>query len=381
MDFNVTLPSNGSMNVFPDNKKSNFTILFNTPMVLDGNYEVALANITCTPIIKNDYGSIILKNFNKYEFLTGYKETDFILSLADTKNFQDKINNEIQEEIQWYEFLNNTQMFYSLKLIPNLASKINTVANVIYVFYDIVEKDLDNPTYYIPVNSCKVEWNKSWIKENYTCIKRDDFYNQVPITSKVILLPGYLKGRYNLDDFTTIIAEIKINKPITEKKNLVDWYNIFIKYYFKLLNNREDTGFTTLKAELSDNKIKLTSNSKLVLHAEGICKDLIFKNTEIELDKYYYVPGQLKLTKFGIIYCDIIQEQVFGDDYRQVLQVIALDSDTQSISNNMDLQYVPVKKNFINSINISIKSLTGEYIKFDDDFIYTIVKLHFRKVL
>jgi hypothetical protein len=47
----------------------------------------------------------------------------------------------------------------------------------------------------------------------------------------------------------------------------------------------------------------------------------------------------------------------------------------------MDLQYVPVKKNFINSINISIKSLTGEYIKFDDDFIYTIVKLHFRKVL
>ena len=37
MDFYVTLPSNGSMNVYPDNKKSNFTILFNTPMVLDGN--------------------------------------------------------------------------------------------------------------------------------------------------------------------------------------------------------------------------------------------------------------------------------------------------------------------------------------------------------
>ena len=58
---------------------------------------------------------------------------------------------------------------------------------------------------------------------------------------------------------------------------------------------------------------------------------MIFKNIEIELDKYYYIPGQLKLTKLRIIYCDIIQKQVFGEDYRQVLQAIALDSDTQSI--------------------------------------------------
>ena len=50
---------------------------------------------------------------------------------------------------------------------------------------------------------------------------------------------------------------------------------------------------------------------------------MIFKNTAIELDKYYYILGQLKLNKFGIIYCDIIQEQVFCEDYRQVLQVIA----------------------------------------------------------
>ena len=51
------------------------------------------------------------------------------------------------------------------------------------------------------------------------------------------------------------------------------------------------------------------------------------------------------------------------------------------LSNNLDLQYVPVKKNFITSINISIKSLTGDLIKFEDDFNYTKVKLHFRKTL
>ena len=46
MDFYVTLPSNASMNVHPDNKKSDYTTQFNTPIVLEGNYEVALANIT-----------------------------------------------------------------------------------------------------------------------------------------------------------------------------------------------------------------------------------------------------------------------------------------------------------------------------------------------
>ena len=375
MDFYVTLPSNGSMNVYPDNKKSNFTILFNTPMVLDGNYEVALANITCTPIIKNDYGKIIIKNSKKYAFFKEYAETDIILNLSDTKNFQDKINNEFQEAIQRHEFINNTLIFFFIKLLKSIyLNKITSQIDIIYVFYDIQDKHTNNPNFYIPVNSCKVAWKSSFTSENFINIRRDDFYNQIPHNHKVVLLGGYLSGKYNKEYITAIINN-KANEYLS------DWENIFIKYYSKLLNSREDTGFTTLKAELLDNKIKLTSNSKLKLHAEGICKDLIFKNQEIELDKYYYVPGQLKLTKFGIIYCDIIQEQVFGEDYRQVLQVIALDSDTQSISNNMDLQYVPVKKNFINSINISIKSLTGEYIKFDDDFIYTIVKLHFRKVL
>ena len=45
--------------------------------------------------------------------------------------------------------------------------------------------------------------------------------------------------------------------------NLPEWVDLFIKYFSKLLNSREDTGFTTLKAELLDNKIKITSNSKL----------------------------------------------------------------------------------------------------------------------
>ena len=111
---------------------------------------------------------------------------------------------------------------------------------------------------------------------------------------------------------------------------------------------------------------------------------MIFNDSKIILDKYYYIPGKLNLIKYGIIYCDIIQEQIFGEDYRQVLQIITLDNSENTpilMSNLENLQYIPVKKNFITNINISIRSLTGELIKFSDDFIYTIVKLHFRKKL
>ena len=94
------------------------------------------------------------------------------------------------------------------------------------------------------------------------------------------------------------------------------------------------------------------------------------------LDTYYTLPGKLNLIKYGIINCDIVQEQIVGEEYRHVLQIIRLTSTegAQLLSNNLDLQYVPVKSYFISTINFSIKSLTGYYIKFDDGFIYTIVK-------
>ena len=60
--FYVTLPSYASFDVYPDNKRSNYTTQLNTPSVLYGPYEFAIAKITCTPNIKNAYGETIIKN-------------------------------------------------------------------------------------------------------------------------------------------------------------------------------------------------------------------------------------------------------------------------------------------------------------------------------
>ena len=138
-----------------------------------------------------------------------------------------------------------------------------------------------------------------------------------------------------------------------------------------------DLGLIKLKAEIKNNKLKLTSNKNLILEANGMCRDILLREKNIILNKFYHYSNNLNLVKHGIIYCDIIQEQIVGEEYRQVLQIITLESNenSQILSNNLDLQY-----DFINNINISIRSSTGNLVKFED-FIYTIVKLHFRKDL
>ena len=110
------------------------------------------------------------------------------MNLSDTKNFQDKINNELKEKIQTIEFINNTCMFHAIRLLKNLT-KIISIPDTIYVFYyNKKQKDTDNPNYYIPVYTCKVALNKTTSIDNFIYVNREDFYNQIPFNHKVVLL-------------------------------------------------------------------------------------------------------------------------------------------------------------------------------------------------
>ena len=53
-------------------------------------------------------------------------------------------------------------MFHAIKLFKTLT-KIISITDTIYVFYDIQNKDTSYPNVYIPANSCKVVWNRSFI--------------------------------------------------------------------------------------------------------------------------------------------------------------------------------------------------------------------------
>ena len=388
--FYVTLPSNASMNIFPDNKKSNYTTQFNTPIVLDGNYEVALANITCTPNIINDLGYINIKNLHEvYPFLP--KNFDVPIKLDNVKNLQDKINIEMQEMISIIQFGLNSKMFI---LLEKPADYYTMLSGRIPVFYNFSEQHDPTAKYYIPKQfnenfDLEIEKEKEvTFQNNYVVLTRDQFFDFVDGQYDLSYYPLFSVYQNSItndkffEDFMNYYEEKTLNPSLKNER-----YDITLAAIKKINENLSKSiqfaGLITIRAEVYNNKIKLISNIPLFLQASGIIKDLVFKNEMILLDTFYPMPGNLNLIKYGIIYCDIVQEQIVGEEYRQVLQIIPLNSteSSQVLSNNLDLQYVPVKSNYITSINISIKSLTGDYIKFDDDFIYTIVKLHFRKIL
>ena len=89
------------------------------------------------------------------------------------------------------------------------------------------------------------------------------------------------------------------------------------------------------------------------------------------------------MIKYIVIYTDIIDGQLFGDSSSPVLQVIPIeDSQSNKIvyNDSGDMHYVKVRKNLFDTINISLKDLQGNKIKFSNDFVYVIAKLHFRKI-
>ena len=386
-NFYVTLPSNSSVDVFPDNKKSNFTTHLNTPINLNGNYEVALASITCTRNIKNDYGELVVKKSGEnYPFLLDINP-DLHLELTDAFNLQDKINNDSKEIFSLFQILYNSYIIYRGRFHHGMCKQ-----RTIFVFYDI-QNTSDSILIFsddihvqssqkIPENKLRkvpVGFLDEYKLKNYSI----EYYPYIDEWIKRYFSNENEYGIFTIDDLIINFKKKQINPQLKLENKYEMMFSEFNDVIEKI-NERDDTGLIIITACVSNDKIKLHCNRNIRIEALGVCKDLIFKDSFIKLDKFYHMPGKLDFIKYGIIYCDIIQEQIFGGDYLQVLQIITLDNTENSaiLINNLDnMQYVPVKKNFISTINISIKSLVDEYIKFADDFIYTIVKLHFRKIV
>lgn len=93
MNFYVTLPSNASMQTYPENKQSSFTTILKNPLDLSERYEVALVEMSYTHSIINEVGTVIVFKDNNAIFgfpISVTENTDFI-------QFIDLLNQEIFE--------------------------------------------------------------------------------------------------------------------------------------------------------------------------------------------------------------------------------------------------------------------------------------------
>ena len=138
------------MDVYPYNKKSNYTTEFSTPIVLDGNYEVALANITCTPNIRNDFGIIFTNNFlsKYYPFFPKDGMNMLPIRLLNVKKLEDEIN-EGQEQILFIQTFSNLFLFTAFSNARGSSSE-NVYNNLLPIFFYLSEINDSNPYYFIP---------------------------------------------------------------------------------------------------------------------------------------------------------------------------------------------------------------------------------------
>ena len=432
-NFYVTLPSNSSMNVFPNNTKSNYTTLLSKALQLNGDYEVALTNISFPSRFNVDCGQIIIKNLNcVFNNLTNLK-TDITLNLEISNGisqleFVYYLNSKITNNINLYQLFyhtylfKNPEVFTKSELFKKLEQTLetNNFSNCnLFVFQDISDSNpLDTQSFQAQrrkrsaisetketetalvenkIGRVAIPYIKSSIyqfiidaggklKDNYIFIKfnlLNKIINENKTKFKNIIILRYLENSKEYFD-NTITDYNQISYANLQKLILLKEYQLYVvSSYLTEVVLEKDQNLYRFNL-YNSHSLKNDNLTQPKFECKGLIKEFMFENRdEFYMDADYFIPENIFLIKFIAIYCDIIEEQFIGDASAPILQIIPIESRsaTQVISiENNTLHYAPVNKNYINSIKILVTDLLGNQIKFSSDYVYVIAKLHFRKV-
>jgi hypothetical protein len=112
----------------------------------------------------------------------------------------------------------------------------------------------------------------------------------------------------------------------------------------------------------------------------------LFKYQPVKIDSVYYgaeqVAEQINSINSFYVYSDIVDYQFVGDAFTPLLRVVPVVNKSTFGEYVSELyttpHYVPVSRSIINTIEVDIKSDTGQLIQFGSGKL--LVKLHFRQV-
>ena len=135
-----------------------------------------------------------------------------------------------------------------------------------------------------------------------------------------------------------------------------------------------------------DNRMILETNGSYIKDVSGILDVILFKDTkpgnykQIRNKIEIVLPPKINIINYILIYTDIIEQQFYGNKKTQILKTLPLKNTTHNIAETTfdNQHYVNVKNTRINTINIELRDIFGQQIKFDDFFSFVIVNLHFR---
>ena len=181
--------------------------------------------------------------------------------------------------------------------------------------------------------------------------------------------------------------------------NIIDTININLEKFAieNLKKILESTGFTPDKINQEQEILKKSKNlPKLILKYSlltfqcpdncyfkfigpfkrilGLVHDWFSPKTPPEIINI----NNIHIVEALYIYCDIIDYQFVGDTKSQLLRTVVVSNNYNSLVsvNYENPHYVSLNQNQINSINIDIRSDTGDHVHFLEGKV--IIKLHFR---
>ena len=425
--FYITLPSNSSIDYFPDNTQSSFRTNLSQNITFNSPHEVALVEMNYAPYFLTELGDVIIKGY--------FKETYEIFN----PNIAIPINiYQTTELLEFLTFLNNSikkAIIFEDNLYRFRSVFVKTSTILLDLHYNKNKEKLSNNNFSLEVfkkfddesNYIVLDKEESVFRSDFLAVKNSLGYNKKMMkwefTNKQLI---ELNQKFKLNIYLTKIDLINVINSVNVEKHLDDFIYLEHLDYVEQTDLSLDSKFDILKDleidELSTNT-KLFDNVQIEIKKTSIFKNMIifpeFKverkidshksivkfelskvedvilltnklaNIFLENDRGFIKNNSLIVLEnlihannYAMIYTDIIKNQVFGDVNSNVLKIIPIKSSSESevVTFFDNLHYVPLSKNSFNTINIEIRDLYGNKIKFEDKFTFVIIKLHFRKI-
>ena len=354
--FYITLPSNACRNRFPNNTQANFTTMLDTPIELNGVFEVALAEI--------DYSTELSTEMGKLEL------TSFIRNIFGLSTLEELvIDIEMKNRITISDFTKQLDSLLSNKCTKAIKHHLKDIVRNTTTQTNLDEmKNISFHKYKNYENGKRVKFTiyKEFNHVNSRCViidtedsKFSDFYlNKGGEFDKLSK-----KWKFSIDNFEDS-DKIKFDKWIVNE-NYSD-YRVKASY------------------DSQKNCISFTCkpNNNMILKWTGNISYFFFKKEHFTSENKIFVDSsKIDMINYVCVYTDIIDEQYYGDIKAQILKMIVIKPESnQLVTNFENLHYVRLKKKYLHQINIELRDLSGRSVKFLNDFAFVVIKLHLRKV-
>jgi hypothetical protein len=308
MNFYLTLPSNASMQEYPENKQANFTTLLNKQIFLEGQYDVALTEISLPSKIIQDFGTISFKNPFKQEndereetILINLKPLMGSASNAFFPEFQKTLVNEIISK----EFEYRYKLAYE-------NMEVNESINLVLLK---IPKQFKNNEYFYEMN---VSSEFDMILKKFSGINSAERYNFGTENVFEKLKKELEKQVYTIIELLCPPFEIK---PKDFKFILMKSNNNTSKLPIQI-DIEKALAFNYPKFNLKSTILEISAPQNL--NISGVFANILCQNDSclIKSQKNFEFPEKISITNYAAIYTDIIDDQYIGDTMAPILQVI-----------------------------------------------------------